>query len=157
MNKKTNLIGGAILIAVIMFAAGYETANIKNPKSNNLGNPGTNFSNNMTGGPGRGTQGSQSGSRRTGFAGGVSGDILSVDDQGFTINNASSGSAIIFISPATKMEKRVEVAKTDFKIGDIITVMGQKNPDGSYTAQNISLGAGGFGARPNTPSSTPTK
>jgi len=154
MNKKTNLIGGAILLAIIMFAAGYGVATMKNQNPNPGTGQGANFAGNGAGGSARGTQG---GRRGAGFGGGVSGDILSVDDQGFTINNASSGSAIIFISPATKMEKRIDAVKADFKVGDMITVMGQKNPDGSYTAQNIMMSNGGFGSQPVSTSSAPKK
>jgi len=151
MNKKTNLIGGAILLAVIMFAAGYGVATMKNP------NPGAGQGASLAGGAARGAQGAGRRGGAAGFGGGVSGNILSVDDQGFTINNASSGSAIIFISPATKMEKRIDAAKTDFKVGDMITVMGQKNPDGSYTAQNIMMSGGGIGSQPVSTSSAPKK
>jgi len=81
----------------------------------------------------------QSGKQGSGMGGGISGEIISIDAQGFTVKLRDGGSAIVLTASSTKMEKRIEALKDEFKVGDTMNVVGQKNSDGSYTAQSIIL------------------
>jgi len=74
----------------------------------------------------------------------VSGSILSKDAQSITVQlmgttTATQGSAIVFLSSSTTIMKTTTGSPADLTVGQNVTVVGNKNSDGSYTANTIQL------------------
>jgi hypothetical protein len=92
-----------------------------------------------------GRQGGAGGTRANMMGGFTSGNIVSADDKGITLemqggpDGASGGSKIVLTSDSTKVYKMMEVSKTDLTKDTSVTVMGTANQDGSITAQNIQI------------------
>lgn len=86
--------------------------------------------------------GGQGGVQRGARAGGgfTVGTILSVDDVSLTVSVPGGGSRIILFSTSTPIEKSISGEKTDLKTGEMVTVAGEGNQDGSITAQRITVG-----------------
>ncbi len=90
-------------------------------------------------------QGNASGSFRQGAgrmvgSGFLSGQVISKDEQSLTLKMQDGSSKIVFFSDATKISKTTEGTVSDISQGDEITIIGQQNSDGSYTAQTIQQG-----------------
>lgn len=69
----------------------------------------------------------------------VSGEIISSDDKSITVKLNDGSSKIVFLAGNTNINKAEEATKEDLKVGEKVAVIGQENPDGSITAQNIQL------------------
>ncbi len=69
----------------------------------------------------------------------TNGEVLSLDDKSITIKIRNNGSKIIFFSDATTVNKTVDGAISDLKVGDSIMVSGDSNSDGSISAKQIQL------------------
>ena len=69
----------------------------------------------------------------------VNGEIISKDGQSITVELPDGGSRIIFFSESTDIKKFADGSPEDFKEGMNITVSGEENDDGSYTAVNIQV------------------
>ncbi len=76
----------------------------------------------------------------------VNGDIIAKDEKSITVNLQNAGSKIIFYSTSTKIMKAATGNSADLQIGEMVSVNGDTNPDGSINAQTLQLRA---------PSSTP--
>jgi len=75
---------------------------------------------------------------RTG-AGLLLGEVIAKDEQSLTLKTSDGSSRIVFFSQATEISKMTEGSLNDIETGKQITVIGQQNPDGSYTADTIQL------------------
>ena len=73
---------------------------------------------------------------RVGF---TTGEVISKDEESITIKLQDGGSKIIFFSDSTEISKTAEGSINDIEVGKQITVTGEQNSDGSYTAKTIQL------------------
>ncbi len=69
----------------------------------------------------------------------VNGEIISADDKSITVKLQDGSTKLVFFSDKTEINKATGATKEDLKTGEIVVVFGQKNSDGSITAQNIQL------------------
>ncbi|PIZ99452.1 MAG: hypothetical protein COX77_01550 [Candidatus Komeilibacteria bacterium CG_4_10_14_0_2_um_filter_37_10] len=86
----------------------------------------------------------QFGGRMNGANNFINGEIISQDDKTITIKLQDSGSAIVFLSTNTKINKMADGSLTDLAVGKTVMISGTKNQDGSIIAQSIQL-------RPDSP------
>jgi hypothetical protein len=93
---------------------------------------------NQTGGRG---MGQNSGMRRGGPNGGsfLSGEILSKDEKSLTIKTSDGGSTIVYFTDALGVRKTEMGSLTDLATGQQVMVNGKSNPDGSLSAETVSL------------------
>ncbi len=75
----------------------------------------------------------------------VRGSILSNDGKTLTVKLGNGSSKIIILSDQTNVTEATTAAQTSLQAGKDVTVFGTLNPDGSITAQNVTIG---FGFRP---------
>jgi len=88
--------------------------------------------------------------------GAVTGSILSVDGNSFTVKLADGSSKIVLFSASTTYSNTISAAQTDLKVGGNVMVMGSTNSDGSVTATNVQINPMSF--RPQgspVPTATP--
>jgi len=108
---------------------------------------------------GRGA-GAFSSSTRAGFAGRggatgggfVTGQILSMGSDSFTVSLANGNSQVVFYSSSTSVIKPMPASVSDLTTGTLVMIGGTTNSDGSLTAQSIQVrlasSTGGFGGGP---------
>ncbi len=70
----------------------------------------------------------------------LNGKIIKKDNESLTLELKDGGSKIVFFSEFTDVREFVKSSATEIEIGRQITVGGEENPDGSYTAKTIQLG-----------------
>jgi hypothetical protein len=156
-------VAGALVIAVVGFAAGFAVANATSSQSTTAAN----------GGIGQGVFGQGNGQgfgpnasgRPRGFGGNTSGTVGSVAADQMTVTTQNGSARIVLLTPTTKVTEVSSASKavTDITSGATVTVTGTANPDGSVTATNIIIGDVGVfdrGLRPGddgspAPSSAP--
>ena len=79
-------------------------------------------------------RGEQSGERRMG----VFGKITAVHADSFEIVNPDGQTVTVKLTNSTEFRKDRQPAKrTDFKVGDLVIVRGEENPDHTWTAQVV--------------------
>ncbi len=83
--------------------------------------------------------GDATGQRGGGFAGGISGDIISMDDKSVTVKLNDGSTKIVLLGESTTYSNLLDAKKEDIKEGTKIMVIGSSNSDGSLTAQRIQL------------------
>ena len=71
--------------------------------------------------------------------GGVSGEILSADNQSITVKMRDGGSKIVLFSGSTGIMKSIDGTAADLAIGKNVLIMGSANADGSVTAESIQI------------------
>jgi Domain of unknown function (DUF5666) len=78
---------------------------------------------------------------RGGAAGGgfVSGQILSIGAQSFTVQLANGNSEVVFYSSSTSVVKPTIASVSDLTVGSNVMIGGSTNSDGSVTAQTIQV------------------
>ena len=69
----------------------------------------------------------------------LTGEIISQSDSSFTIKLSDNSTKIVFVNDSTQITKSVNGTLDDLNEGEQIFVIGDENPDGSYTAQTIQL------------------
>jgi len=62
-----------------------------------------------------------------------------MDDKTLTVKMPDGTSRIVILSQATTFNKSTEGTKSDVTVGSRVAVFGANNPDGSVTAQTVSL------------------
>jgi hypothetical protein len=79
------------------------------------------------------------------------GKITAIHDSIIDISNPNGETVTVKLTPKTEFRKDREAAKrTDFKVGDVIVVRGQENPDHTWTAELVGArSANGEGRGPN--------
>jgi hypothetical protein len=79
------------------------------------------------------------------------GKITAIHDSSLEISSPNGETVTVKLTPQTEFRKDREPAKrSDFKVGDVIAVRGQENPDHTWTAQMIGArSANGEGRGPN--------
>jgi hypothetical protein len=84
------------------------------------------------------------------------GKITAIHDALLEIATANGETVTVKLTSQTEFRKdRQQAKRSDFKVGDIIAVRGQENPDHSWTAQTIGArSANGEGRGPNVQAGT---
>ncbi|HKV24467.1 MAG TPA: DUF5666 domain-containing protein [Candidatus Acidoferrum sp.] len=79
---------------------------------------------------------------------GVFGKLTAIHDQSLEITNVDGEVVTVKISADTRYRKDRDDAKlSDFKVGDLVFVRGQENPDHTWNAELIGQRSGGFSGR----------
>src|SRR6266404_7562343 len=66
------------------------------------------------------------------------GKITAIHDSTMEISNPNAETVTVKLTPQTEFRKDRQPAKrSDFKVGDVIAVRGQENPDHTWTAETI--------------------
>ena len=84
------------------------------------------------------------------------GKITAIRDSSLQISNPNGEKVTVKLTPQTEFRKDRQAAKrSDFKVGDVIVVRGQENPDHTWTAQVIGArSSSGEGRGPNIQAGT---
>ncbi len=84
------------------------------------------------------------------------GKITAIHSSSLEIANPNGETVTVKLTPQTEFRKDRQAAKRgDFKVGDVIVVRGQENPDHTWTAQTIGArSANGEGRGPNMQAGT---
>jgi hypothetical protein len=84
------------------------------------------------------------------------GKITAIHESSLQISNPNGEAVTVKLTPQTEFRKDRQAAKRgDFKVGDVIAVRGQENPDHTWTAQLIGArSANGDGRGPNMQAGT---
>ena len=69
----------------------------------------------------------------------LSGEVTAKDEESLTLKMPNGSSKIVFFSDSAKISKTIEGSVSDIEIGKQITVTGDQNSDGSYTAKTIQI------------------
>lgn len=106
------------------------------------------FAGGFPGGPGQNGQmaNGRSGSSAS-FAPPIQGEIVSIDNGGFTIKARDGSSKNVLTSKDTKVTKMASVDETALKAGTKVRVMGTDNPDDSITAESVQIDPQALGRR----------
>jgi len=132
---KFHIVGGVVIVALAFFG-------------------GTKFGGNDNGGPARMNQGQfgdqqvahDDGFDRTMQAGQgfVGGTILSVDENGITVQLTDGGSRIVFISSGTEITKSTDGTLEDLTVGEQVFITGTQNEDETVSAESVRIGGADF-------------
>src|SRR4029077_57319 len=84
------------------------------------------------------------------------GKITGIHDASLEISNPNGDAVTVKLTPQTEFRKDRQAAKRgDFRVGDVIAVRGQENPDHTWTAQMIGArSVNGEGRGPNMQAGT---
>jgi len=136
----------SIIIAIIIVGGGAFYGGIKYQQSNNsFGNFSRQNSQNLSeeqrqqffqGNVGGNLQKGVEEGTGSGF---LKGEVINKDEQSLTLEMMDGNSMIIFFSGSTEISKTAEGSIDDIEVGKQITVTGEQNSDGSYTAETIQL------------------
>jgi len=69
----------------------------------------------------------------------ITGEVITKDEESLTLKILDSGSKIVFFSASTKILKTIDGSINDIVAGNQITVSGEQNSDGSYTAKVVQV------------------
>lgn len=98
------------------------------------------------------------GGAQGGFAGGgfTSGDITAISGTTVTIKAADGTTTTVTTTPSTTVSKTVTTGLSGLKVGDRVTVIGQKDASGNVAARAITEGNGAFGGARGGSAPAPT-
>ncbi len=133
-NKKTNIIAGAVIVACVVFFAGFFVGKWTASPSMKPGLGSENFRS--------GAIGNRAGGKQSGIGQNmniVSGEITKIDATSMTVGLQSGGSKLVFFSSSTQVMKTESGNAEDLKEGEQVFVTGQTNADGSVSASSIQL------------------
>lgn len=133
MNKQNTIITMVILVLVVgggAFYGGMKYGQSTASKSSNQVAGARQFGANGTGARMRG------GANGGGF---ITGDVIKQDANSVTVQLATGGTKIIFITDKTTIVKSTPGAITDLAVGKRVSANGTNNPDGSIAAQQIQI------------------
>ena len=132
MNNK--FIGGLVLCAIVFGGGGYYLGTKKMTGAVAVSSPDgrSAFTTNRQSGAGIQRTGRNGG----GFSGG---EIVSIDAESISVKSPDGGSKIVFYGGSTSITKMASGTIAELSPGQNIIVMGKANPDGSITAESISL------------------
>lgn len=148
MKHKLFISGVIIIVAAAAFYGGmrYERYMVSiavkttSPAMRNItfGNRQNDTTTGQTGGRG---MGQNSGMRRGGPNGGgfLFGEILSKDDKSLTVKTSDGGSVIVYFTDTLSVRKAETGSLSDLAIGQQVMVNGKSNPDGSLSAETVSI------------------
>lgn len=69
----------------------------------------------------------------------LSGEVIAKDEEGITIKMHDGSSKIIFFSGSTEIRKFIKESIDAVEVGEQISVSGDQNPDGSYSAKTVQI------------------
>jgi len=69
----------------------------------------------------------------------LSGEVIAKDEESITIKMRDGGSKIIFFSGSTEVKKLMKESMDAVEVGEQISVSGDQNPDGSYSAKTVQI------------------
>ena len=131
-KDKLIIVGSAVLLILLAFFGGLSYG--KNSAGSKISKGGQFFAGNLN------EQTPNGGMMRGGQTGGFTGgEVVSVDDKGFTVKLRDGSSKIVFLSGATEILKFATGTVSDIRVGEQVTVSGSANGDGSITAGSIQL------------------
>lgn len=157
MNQKMimSAVAGVIVVAGISFWGGIQYAGMA--RGGQSAFDGQRGNNQFAGRAGTGARFMG----ESGNGGFVVGEVLSVDSSSISIklsgptasstNNGATGSKIVLFNGSTQIGKFTTGVSSDLKTGQMVSVQGTQNTDGSVTAQMIQIrpagvsGSRGFG------------
>lgn len=80
--------------------------------------------------------GRNGGEAGTGF---LNGEVIAKDEESITIKMRDNGSKIVFFSGSTEVRKFVKESMDAVEVGERISVSGEQNPDGSFSAKTVQI------------------
>jgi len=139
---------GAVVVAALLFAGGLVVGHATSASAataTGRGGPGLAGGRFGAGGAREGAPGAPG--AQGGFAGGgfTSGDITAISGTTVTIKAPDGTTTTVTTTPSTTVAKTVTTDLSGLKVGDRITVIGQKDSSGNLAARAITEGTGGFG------------
>ena len=69
----------------------------------------------------------------------ATGEVISQNDQGVTVQLRDGGSKIVFIGSSSMITKTASATPADIVVGAQVMIIGKTNPDGSFTAENVQI------------------
>ena len=140
------LVLGGVVVAALLFAGGLVVGHATSASAaTTAGRGGAGLAaSRFAGGAAReGAAGAQGGFGGGGF---TSGDITAISGTTVTVKAANGTTTTVTTTPSTTVSKTVTTDLSGLKVGDRITVIGQKDANGNVAAQAITQGTGAFGA-----------
>lgn len=131
MTNKKNLIAGLAVLALVIaaFLGGRAYSAARRPS----------FSGARPGGMAGTMPGDRGGMRGPGGTGFVSGRVISLDAQGFTVQLQNGSTQVVLASSSTVVTKSVSGTLEDVVASSTVTIQGSANADGSYTASSVQV------------------
>ncbi len=83
--------------------------------------------------------------RGAGRGGGTVGTVKSIDGSTLYVTDATGNTVAVTTTDSSTVNKTDKGAVADIHPGDTVVVQGAKNPDGTTTAQSVTIGAPGTG------------
>ncbi len=139
------LVLGGVVVAALLFAGGLVVGHATSASAATpTGRGGAGLAaGRFAGGAREGATGAQGGFGGGGF---TSGDITAISGTTVTIKAANGTTTTVTTTPSTTVSKTVTTDLSGLKVGDRVTVVGQKDANGNVAAQAITQGTGAFGA-----------
>jgi flagellar basal body-associated protein FliL len=133
VNKKSIIV--PIAVGVVALSAGFFSG--MRYQQSKGGMPPGGFGNMASGErPGMGSNIAPGGNGR---GGGVSGEIISKDDQSITVKTSDGSTKVVYLSGSTTISENSQTDKSKLESGSQVIITGSSNTDGSVAATNIQI------------------